>query len=110
VFDGICLLIGGALLLTPGFVTDAVGFLLLIPPVRLVLRHWCRSYLMEAGRIKLWSDAPPPDPGSAGGRSSTVIDGEFEEVVDENGPPGSDKGETRRTAKVTMAKDTDKHR
>ena len=108
VFDGICLLIGGALLLTPGFVTDAVGFLLLIPPVRLVLRRWCRRYLMEAGRVQMWSDAPPPDPGSAGGRSSPVIDGEFEEVVDEKGPPGSDESETRKTVKVVLAKDTNK--
>lgn len=33
-FDGACLLLAGALLLTPGFLTDAVGFLLLVPPVR----------------------------------------------------------------------------
>lgn len=108
VFEGICLLIGGALLLTPGFVTDAVGFLLLIPPVRLVLRRWCQSYLIDARRVRMWSDVPPPDPGSAGGRSSPVIDGEFEEVVDENGPPGSEKSETRKPVKVVIAKDTDK--
>ncbi|MCK5877656.1 MAG: FxsA family protein [Candidatus Marithrix sp.] len=32
--EGIILLISGALLLTPGFVTDAVGFTCLIPPIR----------------------------------------------------------------------------
>ncbi|MDM8564270.1 FxsA family protein [Candidatus Halobeggiatoa sp. HSG11] len=32
--EGILLLISGALLLTPGFVTDAIGFSCLIPPIR----------------------------------------------------------------------------
>ena len=32
--EGLCLLVSGALLLTPGFVTDTMGFLLLMPPVR----------------------------------------------------------------------------
>ena len=32
--EGVLLLIGGILLLTPGFVTDAVGFTCLIPPIR----------------------------------------------------------------------------
>ena len=36
--DGVLVLIGGALLLTPGFVTDLVGILLLLPPVRAAIR------------------------------------------------------------------------
>jgi UPF0716 protein FxsA len=32
--DGVCILVGGTLLLAPGFVTDAFGFLLLVPPTR----------------------------------------------------------------------------
>lgn len=35
--EGLCLLISGALLLTPGFMTDTFGFLLLTPPVRQAL-------------------------------------------------------------------------
>ena len=40
IFEGMFLLLAGALLLTPGFVTDAVGFGCLIPPFRraLILR------------------------------------------------------------------------
>jgi UPF0716 protein FxsA len=34
IFDGVLLLIAGFALLLPGFVTDLLGFLLLIPPVR----------------------------------------------------------------------------
>lgn len=36
--DGFLILLAGALLLTPGFLTDVVGFLLLIPPTRAVVR------------------------------------------------------------------------
>ncbi len=35
--DGLCLLVAGLLLLTPGFVTDIAGYLLLLPPMRLML-------------------------------------------------------------------------
>jgi UPF0716 protein FxsA len=37
-FDGAMVIIGGALLLTPGFITDVVGFCLLIPPTRALVR------------------------------------------------------------------------
>jgi len=39
-FEGVLLLFAGALLLTPGFVTDAFGFALLIPPLRKALILW----------------------------------------------------------------------
>lgn len=34
IIDGLCILVGGLLLLTPGFITDTIGFLLLIPITR----------------------------------------------------------------------------
>lgn len=37
--DGVVLLAAGALLVVPGFVTDAVGLVLLLPPVRLLVRR-----------------------------------------------------------------------
>ena len=37
---GVMILVAGALLLTPGFLTDAIGFALLVPGVREVLRRW----------------------------------------------------------------------
>jgi UPF0716 protein FxsA len=39
VFDGVLVIFGGALLLTPGFVTDVFGALFLAPPTRAVLRR-----------------------------------------------------------------------
>jgi UPF0716 protein FxsA len=38
VLDGVLIIFGGALLLTPGFITDIVGLILLIPPTRAIVR------------------------------------------------------------------------
>ncbi|EFL89730.1 FxsA family protein [Ahrensia sp. R2A130] len=38
--DGVLLLVAGILLLTPGFVTDVIGFLLFVPPVRAAIRKF----------------------------------------------------------------------
>jgi UPF0716 protein FxsA len=38
VFDGVLVIMGGALLLTPGFLTDIVGLIFLIPPTRALIR------------------------------------------------------------------------
>ena len=38
VFDGVLVIIGGALLLTPGFLTDILGLIFLIPPTRALVR------------------------------------------------------------------------
>lgn len=46
-FEGVFLLVAGALLLTPGFFTDAVGFACLTPPFRRAVIH----YLIRRGTI-----------------------------------------------------------
>jgi UPF0716 protein FxsA len=57
VIDGVLVIFGGALLLTPGFVTDIFGLLLLIPPTRalfrglLVRRLGPRLVVSAAGRF-----------------------------------------------------------
>jgi len=43
--DGVMILVAGVLLLTPGLITDAAGFLLLVPPVRALIRGWLRRKL-----------------------------------------------------------------
>lgn len=40
ILEGVALLIGGALLLTPGFFTDAIGFICLLPFTRKALVAW----------------------------------------------------------------------
>ncbi len=44
--EGIVLVFGGALLLTPGFVTDAIGFMCLVPAVR----RWLIELVISQGR------------------------------------------------------------
>ena len=39
VIDGVLVIFGGAFLITPGFLTDIVGLLLLIPPTRALIRR-----------------------------------------------------------------------
>jgi UPF0716 protein FxsA len=45
VTDGALILLGGALLLTPGFVTDAIGLVLLVPATRAVVKGVARRFL-----------------------------------------------------------------
>jgi UPF0716 protein FxsA len=48
VMDGVLVIFGGAFLLTPGFITDIFGFLLLLPPSRAVFR---RFLIRRGGRM-----------------------------------------------------------
>ncbi len=64
--EGVFLLVAGALLLTPGFFTDAVGFLALVPKLRRRAIGWLlRRMVVETGQ---------PGEGRPGART---IDGEF---------------------------------
>ena len=45
--DGMMILIAGVLLITPGLITDIVGFLLLAPAVRTAVRAWLRRKMEE---------------------------------------------------------------
>ena len=53
VFDGAMIILGGALLLTPGFITDIVGILLLVPPTRAALRLFLSRTVGEARRLRV---------------------------------------------------------
>jgi UPF0716 protein FxsA len=66
--EGAMLLLVGLALLLPGFVTDAVGFLLLIPPLRRAVILW---FLRTRGILR--PGARPPSGGASGG----YIEGEF---------------------------------
>ncbi|MGD1881397.1 MAG: FxsA family protein [Paracoccaceae bacterium] len=80
---GAMILFSGALLLTPGFFTDAVGFAFLIPQVRSAAFLWLR------GRVKVSSFSTKHEPHSP---PNEVYDAEFEEVpsdtVRRQGPSG----------------------
>ena len=43
--DGGCILMGGILLLTPGYATDIIGFLLLVPVTRKIVTYWFMKWI-----------------------------------------------------------------
>ena len=50
--DGLLILVAGAVLLTPGLLTDALGFFLLVPPGRAVVRRRLRRWFRDRLRIE----------------------------------------------------------
>ncbi|EEX13356.1 FxsA cytoplasmic membrane protein [Citreicella sp. SE45] len=94
---GAMILLAGALLLTPGFFTDAMGFALLAPPVRLAVMRYV-SKRVTVSRFEMGGRTAPgpaprhdmrhdPRPAAPG----EVIEGEFTEVPQGKKPnhPGS---------------------
>jgi UPF0716 protein FxsA len=79
--DGALILVGGTLLLTPGFLTDVVGFFFVLPFTRPVARRALTGYLAR----KLLAVPPPPPEAPQGARTrqrpgpDSVVQGE---VVD----------------------------
>ena len=91
---GAMILFSGALLLTPGFFTDAVGFALLIPPVRAAVFRYLKSKV-KVQSFSMGGTAQPRQPDPRG----PVIDGEWEEVSPPKNPThppaGGSSGWTR---------------
>jgi UPF0716 protein FxsA len=102
VFDGAMVIFGGALLLTPGFVTDIFGLLLLIPPSRAVIRRFLSRIFVGrvalGPRVAYWGygryrGEPQPPPGSAPGagrrpgRTPYDVEGTAREVEDDPSLP-----------------------
>ncbi len=73
--EGPVLLVGGALLLTPGFFTDAVGFACLIPQTRqMFAKYIIENKLINTQNVSPFKKAEPKD--------GNVIEGEFREKDD----------------------------
>ncbi len=67
VLDGALVLFGGALLLTPGFITDIAGILLLLPPTRAVARRVLMKRLAHRMVASMTRPRPAPRRPSAPG-------------------------------------------
>lgn len=103
-FDGACILIGGLLLIMPGFLTDMLGLLFLLPPVRALLRLALRHSRLVRGasqgraygaahsanghdRNSPWRNSPGGDGAwrdgtwrDGPGRAGPVIDADYTEI------------------------------
>ena len=83
VVSGFGLLFAGLLLLIPGFATDALGFLLFVPPLRRWLAGVIIAYLVARGGTTVFVNlrGGPGGPGARGpGGRGDVIDGEYEDL------------------------------
>jgi UPF0716 protein FxsA len=72
VFDGVLVIIGGTLLLTPGFLTDILGLILLIPPTRALVRGILARRL--AHRMITSAQQPRARPGRDYDVEGTAVD------------------------------------
>ncbi len=88
-FDGACLLVAGALLLTPGFVTDGAGFLLFFPPVRDILLGLLARHVQTRMQTRVFVDG---EEVSTGGPTGPVIDGQYRDVTEPARPNGPKHG------------------
>ena len=63
--DGLLVLIGGIVLLTPGLLTDLVGFALMVPGIRAILRERVKArFASQIGNFKMHSPGgASPSPG-----------------------------------------------
>jgi UPF0716 protein FxsA len=73
VADGVLVIFGGALLLTPGFISDIFGLFFLLPPTRAVIRRVFLRQAMKRLTVSMTSFGPMPSP--RGGRRADDVEG-----------------------------------
>lgn len=88
VFAGLCLLVAGALLLTPGFFTDALGLLLFVPALRRTLGRQLLRYLAARGQVEVQASGFQRETGPG-----VVIDGDYQDVTPGADGPADDQGD-----------------
>ena len=74
VVDGVLVIFGGALLLTPGFITDIVGLLFLLPPTRAVIRRVFLRQTLKRITISMAGVQVPRDARRADDVEGSAVD------------------------------------
>ena len=69
-FDGLCIVIAGALLLTPGFFTDTLGLSLFIPSLRIIIKRNITTILARSEKFSFQE------------KDGSIIEGEFENITE----------------------------
>jgi len=93
VLDGALVILGGALLLTPGFISDILGIVLLLPPTRALVRALVARRLLPRLVVSRFGDPSAAMRGgpAAGARPrparSRAADGDVEGTATEVDPP-----------------------
>jgi UPF0716 protein FxsA len=104
--DGVCVVIAGVLLIIPGFLSDLLALVLLIPPLRRVMGRWLVGRLAAGNAFQVFGSAGFSQTGggfqtrTGAGSGPTgpsfqaqpgVIDGDYQDVSDQtpNAAPGT---------------------
>jgi UPF0716 protein FxsA len=87
VADGALVILGGALLLTPGFATDAFGLLCVLPPTRAVLRRLLTQQVARRLTVGAVLGGGRRPSSSRRRPADTVVDGEVVRPPDDPGRP-----------------------
>jgi UPF0716 protein FxsA len=91
VVDGALIIVGGTLLLTPGFLTDIVGAFLLVPPTRAIARRVLKRFTIGRFAVVAMPGGgqrpfgPPPTDGSRRPSRNYDFDATAEKVSDDGG-------------------------
>ena len=100
VLDGVLLVLAGALFITPGFLSDALALLLLIPPVRRGAARWGVQQLVQRAHGQLGAtgsqlEGAPGQSFPGEPAKGPVIEGEFERLGEKATGPHRDKDRNR---------------
>jgi UPF0716 protein FxsA len=104
VVDGVLIVIGGTLLLTPGFITDVFGIFFLLPPTRALTRRLLRRFavgrfaVVGIGRSGAFGQTGGPF-GPGGGGSPPSRDYDFDATAEEVPSNGHHEPQLPRTDK-----------
>ena len=97
VFDGAMVILGGAFLITPGFITDVIGVLLLLAPTRAIFRGLVARMARRRAAFRIrtvrWGHGTGSDRPYGDGRTGPYdYEGSAREVTDPRGelPPRED--------------------
>lgn len=77
--EGVALLFAGAVLLTPGFITDALGFALLTPPIRRGIITWITKSGLIKGGVSTSGFGSSQSSDQQANSSGNIIEGEYRE-------------------------------
>lgn len=101
VADGFLILLAGALMIAPGFISDCVAILLLLPPTRALVRRTLLAYALRRGQVAVLSGGRPGGrsrvrfhygaPGRARGNGRSDGDGIWDVESWEEPPRGRDE-------------------
>ena len=80
--EGIAIVIAGAFLLTPGFLTDTLGAILLIPPLRLKIVEFVIEYLKKSFTLK--SNFTRDTENENKDNDKKVYEGKYEEIKEKD--------------------------